>query len=85
MGVILKFGFQDDLKPQLNTDKDKCRFYIPSIVKIFFVDEKSGTVMFSFVPKLEDEATINEAFSLLKFYDEKRKEIFKLIKENQLK
>lgn len=74
----------EDKRPDLNTDNSKARYYVPHIVRINFIDDKSGAVMFTFVPKCEDENTFIEAFALLNAYDRMRMDLFSFIKKNEL-
>ena len=84
MTVTIEYGLDDDKRPDLNADRDKARFYVSQIVRINFIDDVTGKVMFSFVPKCEDEQTFVSAFSLLNTYDQMRMSLFHYIKENEL-
>jgi len=85
MAVKVIYGLDEDRKPELNGNVCKARFYIPHIMRINFIDDRTGTVMFTYVPKLEDEKTLVNAFDLLKEYDKKRMELYEFIKAHELK
>ena len=82
MGIRLEYGLSKDKRPDLNKDPSKARYFVPHIVRINFINEADNKLMFSFVPKCEDEETIIAAFNLLKEYDNKRMELFSFITNN---
>ena len=85
MTVKVIYGLDEDRKPELNGNVCKARYYIPHILRINFIDDKTGTILFTYVPKLEEEKTLTNAFTLLKEYDKRRMELYEFIKANELK
>lgn len=85
MGIRIEYGLDDDKLPHLNKKSDcELRNYIPQILRINFIDEKTDNIVFTFVPKLEDRDTIALAFDLLLEYDQKRIAFVKFLKDNWL-
>ncbi len=84
MGVKLIYGLDIDKLPAKNTCDSLIRFFAPALVKIRFVDENTGRIIFSYVPKFEDEAKVAAAFKLIKDYDVKRKEFGEFMREHMI-
>jgi len=84
MGVFISFGLTEDLKPELVSSDELHRKVVPTLLKVLFKDEKTDSILFAYVPKLEDENVFSEMWALLKVYDAKRKEIYNLINSNRL-
>lgn len=85
MPVRIEYGLSEDRKPELNGDVCKARNYIPHILRINFIDDRTNQVLFTFVPKLEDEETLKKAFDILKVYDQKRMDLYQFIVDHELK
>lgn len=85
MPIKIEWGLDKDLKPELNGNVCKARNYIPHILRINFIDERTNNLMFTFVPKLEDEATLLKAFEILKDYDKRSMDLYEFIRANELK
>ena len=85
MGIKIVFGLAEDVKPEFNVSSDKVRFFAPFMVKVFFVNEETGAVLFTYVPKITDEKLFSDAFKLIKDYDVKRKDLADFIKDHEVK
>ncbi len=84
MPVRIEYGLAEDQKPQLNNDPTMARYIVPHLVKIQFIDDKTGSVMFTFAPTFEHMKQLEEAFNLINEYDVKRMELFRYIKQNEM-
>lgn len=85
LGVKLIYGLDIDTMPEKNGCDTLIRFFAPALVKVRFVDEKTGRIIFSYAPKFEDEKPLTEAFALIREYDVKRKEFGEFMKERMIK
>lgn len=83
MPVKISFGFcPDERKDMIQCPNGLRRFGFVFVVN--FVDEKSGKIMFRYVPKLEDKDLFGGAFDMLMKFEDKREELYKLIQDNKL-
>ena len=83
MGIKIEWGLDNDLTPD-KRDKDICglRDFVPQILRINFRDEKTNSIIFTWVPKMIDRDTMTKAFTLLTEYDRRRIDFVKYIKNN---
>lgn len=83
MGIRIEYGLDNDRTPE-KRDADMCglRDFVPQIVRINFVDENTGNIIFTWVPKMIDRDTMTKAFTLLTEYDRRRIDFVKYIKNN---
>lgn len=83
MGIRIEAGLDNDRTPE-KRDEDMCglRDFVPQILRINFVDEKTGSIIFTWVPKMRDRDTMTKAFEVLTEYDRKRIDFVKYIKNN---
>lgn len=82
MGVKLIYGLDFDKLPEKNGCDTLIRFFAPALVKIRFVDEKTGRIIFSYVPRNKDKQVVEAAFNLIRDYDVKRKEFGEFMREH---
>ena len=85
MTIRIEYGLSEDKKPELNTDPEKARFIVPHVVRINFIDDRNGALLFSFVPTFKQQKTMEEAFVLLNAYDIKRMDLFEFIKAHEIR
>lgn len=84
MGVKIVYGLDEDNMPDKNQDKTKFRYYVKHILRINFVNEENGKVLFTWVPRLEDEKIIIKALEVMRAYDENKKVFAGFVKSNLL-
>lgn len=82
MGVKLVYGLDIDKLPAKNTCDSLIRFFAPALVKLRFIDENTGRIIFSYAPRNKDKEIILAAFQLIDDYDVKRKDFGDFVTEN---